>query len=65
MIGPERAAELVAIYRQRADQLEAYAAHRRAEGDIYGPEGAEDAELAAREYRTAADELELGAWSSS
>jgi hypothetical protein len=63
VIGPERRAELVALYRQRAEELDAYAARRRAAGDVNGPEGAEDAELAAREYRTAADELEFGEWS--
>ena len=40
-----------------AQRLEAYARACRAEGFIQGPEGAEDAEQAAREYREAIYQL--------
>jgi hypothetical protein len=53
--------ELAAGWRARADRLDAYAARCRREGIIHGPEGAEDAGQAAREYRIAADELDATA----
>jgi hypothetical protein len=46
---------LAARWRERADQLDAYACGRRREGD---QREAMDAEQAAMEYRMAADELE-------
>lgn len=52
---------LAASWRARAVGLEAYAAACREEGIVSGPEGAEDAEAAALEYRAAADDLEASA----
>lgn len=54
----EERRRLIAAWRLRADRLDDYARQRRREGDLYGPESAEDAELAAVEYRLAADALE-------
>ena len=44
----------------RAEQLERYAAACRREGHIAGPEGAEDAEAAAADYRRAAEGVPSG-----
>lgn len=43
---------------ERAERLEAYARKCRAEGFVQGPEGAEDAEQAARDWRDAAERRE-------
>jgi rubrerythrin len=40
-------------WEKAAERLEAYARQCRAEGFVQGPEGAEDAEQAARDYREA------------
>jgi hypothetical protein len=48
---------LAAQWRDRAEQLDRYAARCRRDGD---PREAEDAEAAAVDYRQAAEELELG-----
>jgi hypothetical protein len=45
-------------YRDRSDRLYEYAAARRSEGHIVGPEGAVDAEDAAFDYYQAAIDLE-------
>jgi len=58
MMAPERALELAAEWRTRADQLDAYARTLRRESYLVD---AMDAEQAATDYRLAADELELEA----
>jgi ribosome recycling factor len=54
---PERRAELVDQWRGRAEALDVYARAVRRAGDVCE---ADDANQAATDYRTAADELELG-----
>lgn len=46
---------------RRAEELERFAEGCRREGIVQGPEGAEDAEAAARDWRWAADR-ERGGW---
>lgn len=54
----QRRIELVQDWRQRANRLEEYARGCRRDGFVQGPEGAEDAEASAADYRRAANELE-------
>lgn len=52
-------AALVRQWREKADSLDRFAERCRLEGIIQGPEGAEDAQAAADDYRKAAAELEF------
>jgi hypothetical protein len=52
-------AALAQKWRKKADQLDRFAEQCRREGIIQGPEGAEDAQAAADDYRRAAAELEF------